>query len=122
MIKILSPTIHGFIDYAAAFVLILAPFLVLPADAPAIATWFSVAAGVALIIYSLITDYSVSARKAIPFKLHLAIDFIAGAAFIAAPFVFGFEGITQLYYFVMGGAVIGVVLITDPKIEDSEEG
>lgn len=119
--KILSATIHGYIDYAAALALIIAPFLILPSEAPAIALWFSVAAGVALITYSLITDYSVSARKAIPFKVHLVIDFIAGAAFIAAPFVLGFEGITQLYYFVMGGAVILVVLLTNSDTGENFE-
>lgn len=111
--KILSPTIHGFIDYAAAVALIVAPFLVLPSGAPQIAVLLSVAAGAALIIYSLITDYSVSARKAIPFKVHLLIDFVAGAAFVVAPFILGFEGITQAYYLVMGAAVIAVVLLTD---------
>ena len=111
--KIISPTFHGFIDYAAAVTLIVAPFFVLPAGAPAIATVLSVAAGVALILYSLITDYSISARKAIPFKLHLVIDFVAGASFVAAPFIFGFDGITRLYFFIMGGAVILVVLLTD---------
>lgn len=113
--KILSSTVHGYIDYAAASALILAPFVVLPATAPAIATWFSVAAGVALIIYSLITDYSISARKAIPFNLHLKIDLTAGIAFVIAPFVFGFSGITQLYYLVMGLAIIAVVMVTDSE-------
>lgn len=116
--KILSSKIHGFIDYAAAAALIVAPFLVLPADAPVVATVLSVAAGIALIIYSLITDYSVSARKAIPFKLHLLIDFIAGVSFVAAPFVLGFEGVTKFYFLVMGGAVILVVLLTDNDTQE----
>lgn len=110
---------HGVIDYLAAIALIVAPFFVLPADAPAIAIWFSVAAGSALILYSLITDYSVSARRAIPFTLHLAIDFIAGVAFIAAPFVLGFTGVTELYYFVMGGAVVLVVLVTNSNVNST---
>ena len=119
MLKILSPTVHGVIDYLAAIALIVAPFFVLPADAPAIAIWFSVAAGSALILYGLITDYSVSARRAIPFTLHLAIDFIAGVAFIAAPFVLGFTGVTELYYFVMGGAVVLVVLVTNSNVNST---
>jgi len=114
--KILSSKLHGFIDYAAALALIIAPFLVLPADAPAIAIWLSVAAGTALIIYSLITDYSASIRNVLPFKLHLLIDFIAGVTFVIAPFILEFEGITSLYYFVMGGTVILVVLVTDSHI------
>ena len=118
--KIISSTFHGFIDYAAAFALIVAPFFVLPAGAPTIATVFSVAAGTALILYSLVTDYSISARKAIPFKLHLLIDFVAGAAFVAAPFILGFDGVTKIYFLVMGGAVILVVLLTDSNTAEEE--
>ena len=115
--KILSSTFHGYIDYATAVALIAAPFLLFPAGTPGIATWLSVAAGVGLIIYSLITDYSVSARKAIPFKMHLILDFIAGVVFVAAPFVLGFVGIVKLYYLVMGLAVIVVVLTTNNDVD-----
>ena len=115
--KFISSTFHGYIDYATAVALIVATFLLKPAGAPEIAKWLSVAAGVGLIIYSLITDYSVSARKAIPFKTHLMLDFIAGVVFVAAPFVLGFAGITKIYYLVMGLAVIIVVLTTNNDID-----
>jgi len=111
--KFLSPTLHGFVDYAAAIALIIAPFIIIPTDAPAISIWLSVAAGSALILYSLITDYSASIRRILSFKLHLLIDFIAGVSFVVAPFLFGFEGITFGYYIVMGIAVILVVLVTN---------
>ena len=115
--KFISSTFHGYIDYATAVALILAPFIILPAGAPAMAKYLSVAAGVGLIIYSLITDYSVSARKAIPFKMHLLLDFVAGIVFVAAPFVLGFVGITKIYYLIMGLAVIVVVLTTNNDID-----
>lgn len=107
--KILNPTTHGAIDYAAAIALIIAPFIF---GFSGIALYLSVAAGVALIFYSLFTDYAFSIGKLLPFKAHLAIDLAAGAAFVIAPFLFGFTGLTQIYYFVMGGAVILVVLTT----------
>lgn len=115
--KFISSTFHGYIDYTTALVLIIAPFLIFPAGAPEIAKYLSVAAGVGLIIYSLITDYSVSARKAISFKLHLILDFIAGAVFVAAPFVLGLTGITKTYFLIMGLAVIIVVLTTNNDID-----
>ena len=117
--KFLSSKLHGFVDYAAALALIIAPFVILPADASPIAIWLSVAAGSALILYSLITDYSASVRNILPFKLHLIIDFLAGATFIAAPFVLGFEGITSIYYIVMGAAVVLVVLVTNNDVDAS---
>ncbi|MEM1192440.1 MAG: hypothetical protein AAGH42_03495 [Pseudomonadota bacterium] len=119
--RFLNSTLHGYIDYAAALALIIAPFFFLPASAPAIATWLSVAAGSALIVYSLITDYSASVRRAIPFPVHLAIDLTAGLAFVLAPLALGFEGLTQLYYQVMGGAIILVVLVSSPRTTREEK-
>ncbi|WP_262693100.1 SPW repeat domain-containing protein [Kordiimonas aquimaris] len=119
--KFLSIKAHSFIDYATALALIIAPFLIVPIGTPLIAVWFSVVAGVGLIAYSVITDYAASIRRSIPFKVHLVIDFIAGIAFIAAPFVFGFEGITQAYYLIMGVAVILVVLVTQNNDDQQPE-
>lgn len=109
--------LHGFIDYATAIALILAPFLLLPATAPDLAKWISIAAGIGLILYSLITDYSVSARDVIPFKMHLILDFVAGVVFVAAPFVLGFTGLVKTYYLVMGIAVIAVVILTHNDVD-----
>lgn len=114
--RIISPTVHGTIDYLAAIALIVGPFLLFPSETEQLVKFIPVAAGGALILYSLITDYSVSARRLIPFKLHLAIDFIAGVAFVAFAFLLGLSGITQLFYLVMGAAVILVVILTDPNV------
>ena len=111
--RFLNDKVHGVIDYAAAIALMVMPFVL---GFTGIAMMLSVAGGAALFLYSLLTSYSLSARNAIPFGVHLVIDFIAGVAFVAAPFLFGFEGIVQTYYFVMGGAVILVVLLTNPAV------
>ncbi|MEO1251608.1 MAG: hypothetical protein AAFW81_04590 [Pseudomonadota bacterium] len=115
--RFINDQLHGVIDYLAALALIIAPFVL---GFTGLAQLLSVAAGVALIIYSLLTSYSLSARKAIPFNIHLMIDFLAGAAFVAAPFVLGFEGLVKTYFLVMGGAVILVVLLTDPNTATAE--
>lgn len=109
--RILNDKIHGVIDYAAALALMIVPFVL---GFSGIALILSVAGGAALFLYSLMTSYSLSARNAIPFGVHLVIDFVAGVAFVVAPFLFGFEGIVQTYYLVMGIAVIAVVLLTNP--------
>lgn len=111
--KFLSSKLHGFVDYAAAIALIVVPFIIFPQDSSPLAIWFSVAAGIALILYSLITDYSASVRRMLPFRLHLLIDLAAGTAFVVAPFLLGFEGIIFGYYIVMGAAVIMVVAVTN---------
>lgn len=111
-IRFLTPTIHGLGDYAAAVALIVLPFL-LAFDG--LALWLSVAGGVGLIAYSLLTDYTFSVGSVISFKTHLILDLAAAAAFIAAPFVFGWTGLVMGYYFVMAAGVIVVVALTDPN-------
>lgn len=107
--KILSPKIHGMLDYVAALALITAPLVTGLTDG---ALWMSIAAGAGLILYSLITDYSASVAKLIPLRMHLILDTAAGLAFLIAPFVFGWAGAAFAYYLVMGSGVLLVVLLT----------
>jgi hypothetical protein len=110
--KFLTPTLHGLGDYAAALVLIVAPFFLGLKEQSMIAHWASIAGGAGLITYSLLTDYTFSAAKVIPFKTHLALDSLAGLVLIALAFVLGLEGIAQGYMIVMGAGVLLVVAVT----------
>ena len=110
--KFLTPTLHGLGDYAAALVLIVAPFFLGLKEQSMIAHWASIAGGVGLIIYSLLTDYTFSAAKVIPFKTHLILDSLAGLVLIALAFVLKLEGIAQIYMIVMGAGVLLVVAVT----------
>lgn len=114
--RFINNQVHGALDYIVAITLIAAPFVLGFAAINPIGHWLSVAAGVGLFIYSLLTGYSLSLQKLIPYGVHLVFDFLAGVVFVAAPFLFGFEGLMQLYYLVMGGAVIVVVALSDPKV------
>ena len=111
-IQFLTPTIHSALDYAAAGGLIVFPVLL---GFDGMSLWLSVAGGVGLIIYSLLTDYAFGVVSVISFKVHLVLDLTAAAAFIAAPFVFGWTGLVMGYYFVMAAGVIVVVALTNPK-------
>lgn len=110
-IRFLTPTLHGVLDYAAATGLIVLPFIF---GFGGLALWLSVAGGIGLIGYSLLTDYPFSAASVIPFKTHLVLDLAAAVAFVAAPFVFGWGGLIMGYYLVMGGAVVVVVALSNP--------
>lgn len=104
--KFLTPTLHGALDYIAAGALIVLPMLL---GLSGIALWLSVGGGIALIVYSLLTDYTFGTIKLVSFDVHLMLDLAAGAAFIVAPFVLGFDNPTSIYYFVMAAGVIAVV-------------
>ncbi|MCQ8184836.1 hypothetical protein [Parvularcula maris] len=117
--RLVSPTVHGVIDYLAAAALILGPLLLFPSATPDYAVMIPIAAGVALIAYSLITDYVPSVRRIIPFPVHLAIDLTAGAVFVVLAFFGGLFGLVQLFYLVMGVAVMAVVLTTSQESDET---
>lgn len=111
-IRFLTPTVHGLLDYAAAAGLIILPF-VLGFDG--LAVWLSVAGGVGLIVYSLLTNYAYSIAPVLSFKTHLLLDLAAGAVFVAAPLVLGWTGLVMGYYFVMATGVFIQVALTNPN-------
>ena len=118
-IRIISPSVHGVLDYMSAIVLILAPSVLELNEISPYAYWLSVIAGIILILYSLMTDYEFSIGMLIPLKTHLVIDFSAGVLFILWPFIFDFTGLALAYYLVMGFGILLVVGLTQSD-EESE--
>jgi hypothetical protein len=108
-LRVISPTVHGIIDYSAALALIASPFLLgLGASSP-LAIWLSVITGIAVILVSVNTTYKYSIFNNIPFDGHLAIDLLAATTFALAPFVLNFQGI-DLYYYLANAAVVYLVV------------
>jgi len=118
-LKIISPAVHGVLDYAVALVLIAAPFVLRFGEQSPLAFWLSLAAGLGLIAYSVLTDYRNSLVKFIPFRTHLVFDFSAGAVFVAAAFLAPFQGTAFIFFLVMGFSIMAVVLLTDPVARPS---
>ena len=118
--KFLTIKLHGLGDYAAAAVLIVAPFFLGLKEQSIIAHWASIAAGAGLIIYSLLTDYTFSVAKVIPFKVHLVLDSLAGLVLIALAFALKLEGVPQIYLIVMGAGVLVVVAVTKAETASND--
>lgn len=116
--RIITPSIHGLLDYAAAVGLIVLPFLLdLQAVSP-LAHWMSVVAGVGLVTYSLATDYSLGVLRLISFRAHLALDLVAAVVFALAPFVLGWTGLVRGYYVIMALGVLAVVALSAAVVEE----
>lgn len=114
--SIIPSKFHGALDYAVAATLIAAPLLL---GFEGVAKYLALVGGIGLLVYSLITDYSLSVRNVLSFKAHLVLDFIAALALSAAPFIFGFSGLEKAFYLVIGISVIAVVLITDSDTKEN---
>ena len=110
--KILSPSIHGLLDYAAAAGLIVLPFVLGLGETSPAALWLSVAGGFGLITYSLATNYAFGLFGLVSFRTHLVFDLMAALAFAIAPFLFGWSGLTLGYYLVMATGVLVVVALS----------
>lgn len=110
--RFISARFHGFLDYAVAAALIAAPLLLDFAATSVAAAAISIAAGVGLVGYSLLTDYSAGVRNLIPWRVHLTLDAVAATALLVAPFILGFDGAARAFYVTVAVAVLVVVATT----------
>ncbi len=110
--RFISPRFHGVLDYAVAGALIGVPVLLDFAASSVAAAVISVTAGIGLVVYSLLTDYSAGIRNLIPWRAHLALDAAAATALLAAPFVLGFGRVARSVYVTVASAVLDVVAPT----------
>ena len=102
--------VHGILDYLLGALLIAAPFL-FDFSAEGAATAVAVVAGVLVILSGASTEgFRTSLVKVVPVQAHIAFDFVLGAFFVAAPFLFGFsdESAPTAFFIVLG--VFGLLL------------
>jgi len=107
--RFISPRVHGVLDYAVAAGLIGIPLVLDFAASSVAAAAISIAAGIGLTVYSLLTDYSAGLRSLIPWRVHLTLDAVAALALLAAPFLLGFGGAARGFYVTVAIAVLAVV-------------
>ena len=94
--------VHGLVEYAAAILLIAAPFLFsFEEDA---ATAVSIVFGVIVLIVAASTAMSTGLIKSIPVQAHVILDYILAVALIAAPFALGFsdDGTATAFFIALG--------------------
>ena len=84
--------VHGVIEYVAAALLIVAPFL-LDFDSGA-ATALSIVVGVVILAIAAATDGPTSLVNQIPRSAHVALDYVLVVVLVAVPFLAGFSSET----------------------------
>ncbi|MGH2718727.1 MAG: SPW repeat domain-containing protein [Actinomycetota bacterium] len=116
--RFLPTKIHGALDYIVGIALILAPNIFHFSSVGGPAVWIPRVLGVALILYSIFTNYEWGVVRKLPMTYHLVVDFLAAAFLTASPFLFGFthHGLNAwLPHVVVGAAVIVVVLVSQTQ-------
>ncbi len=112
--KILSPTVHGFLDYLVVVAFAVAPTVVGLAGLPAA---ISYALAAVHLLLTLVTAFPLGAIKLVPLWLHGAIELIVSVALVALPWILKFAADTTARNFYLGaGALIFVTwAVTDYK-------
>jgi hypothetical protein len=110
--KPVSARVHGVLDYATVAAFLNAPMVFGFNGTPAaIAYWMS---GIHLLMTGC-TDFPLGFFRWIPFKIHGAIELLAGIFLLAAPWVFGFaqQGAARNFFLAIGVVILVVVAVTD---------
>jgi hypothetical protein len=115
LFPVLSPKLHGILDYLVGLFFIASPWIFRFSHYP-VATAVPIVIGAAVIGYSLFTDYPLGVRRAIPLFAHLWLDIGAGLLMCFAPFLLGFNHITHWTFIYMGAAEISLALITANRV------
>jgi len=85
----LPPLVHGVIEYAAAALLIVAPFLFGFEDK--YATAVSIVVGLVLLAFTAMSQLPTGLVSAVPPAVHATSDFVFAVLLVALPFVLGFR-------------------------------
>ena len=100
--------LHGIIEYAAAALFIVAPFLLaFEADA-AIAV--SIVVGVVVLFVAATTVGATSLVNQIPLAAHVVLDYVLAGFLIATPFLFAFSTETAPTAFFIAAGVVHLLM------------
>jgi len=109
MVRIISRRLHAYLDYPVAIALMVLPFVLGIGMENAVAFGLSVGTGLAALVLTALTDHETGLLPVLPYVVHLSIDGIVGAVFIATPLVLGLTGLDAVYFLVIGATILSVV-------------
>lgn len=113
--RFVTKTIHAYLDYPVAALLIAMPFLLNLGSSHPLAKWLSVATGIAALVLTIFTDHKLGVIRVLPYSVHLAVDFLVGVVFVIAPFALEFSGLDAIFYWANAAAVLTVVSLHKPE-------
>ena len=113
--RFVTRTIHAYLDYPVAALLMTMPFLLQLGSSHPLAKWLSVMTGVAALVLTIFTDHKLGLYRVLPYSVHLAVDFMVGVVFAIAPVALGFSGLDAIFYWTNAAAVLTVVSLHKPE-------
>lgn len=112
--------LHGLVEYLAAGLLIVAPFVF--GFESGSATAVSIVAGVVVLVIAASTEGPSSLVDSIPLAAHVLLDFVLAGVLVAAPFLFGFsdESAPTAFFIALGVAHLLITIGTRFRPEETE--
>lgn len=123
--KVISPMVHGYIDYAHAAFFFSMAIACRKSNRPAALA--ALGTGAFVLVESLLTDYPLGLKRLIPFKTHGEMDAAFAASSLLVPRLFGFQGSKAAIVFETNAFVEATVVgLTDfsssrARAEEKEE-
>jgi hypothetical protein len=110
--KLISPTLHGIIDYVMSGVFLALPFAFAFTSTY---SWVCYALGAGYLLMALLTNMPFGLFKWIPFRVHGGFELVSSLMFIASPWIFGFaqDGPARNLFIGLGVAFLLVYALTD---------
>jgi hypothetical protein len=121
--RIITSCIHTYlIDYAAAIVLMVAPFLFKLRKSNPVALWLSVATRVATLLQPSLMDHLTWVVRVIRYWLHLWVGRAVDVASITATSAFHFTGLDAWHYWVLAaGVFLTTSVINPPEVNAAQQ-
>ena len=104
--------VHSAIEYAAAVLLLAAPF-VFGFDTDT-AKWTSIALGVVVLLVAVISRSPLGVTKSLAASAHATLDYVLAVVLVLVPFILGFADDTAAvtFFVLLGVAHAGLSLLT----------
>ena len=106
--------VHCVIEYAAAVLLIAAPFVFGFDSDRATATATAIVLGVVVLLVAVLTRSPVGVAKSLPASAHATLDYVLAVVLVLTPFVLGFADDTAAvtFFVLLGVAHAGLSMLT----------
>ncbi len=116
--KILSPKVHGYLDFVVVIAFALAPTIFGLTGLPATIAYVLAVVHLAL---TLLTAFPLGVVGLIPFTIHGWIELLVSVGLVALPFIAGFSDIIMArnFYIAAGVVVFVVWLITNYQADET---
>ena len=112
LVRLVPWIVHSAIEYAAALLLLVAPFLFdFERD---VAQWTSISLGVVVLLVAVITRGPLGVTKNLAVSAHATLDYVLAVVLVLAPFVLRFAGDKRAvtFFVLLGVAHAALSLLT----------